>query len=344
MTAPRRLLVRAPFEFRCEPTPDADSEKGYQVRVDVCGLCRSDLYSASSWAHDWEELGHEFGGTIVAARGAEGRFQVGQRVAVRNAAACRECAACRSGNLRGCRRLVVNKQGFREVAECDERSLVAAGELDDDLLALVEPTNVVLDMLDAAALQPNDRIVVFGSGTLGLILAYTIGLRHPAARVVMIGRQPHPLLLDEIGVASYFTFEVATRAAVVKRLEGSPDVILMTTPPETLARAVELCAPGGRIYTCGLDRDEACAAQVDVRSVVFKRISLEGVFAVPNLFFEQAIKLLLGKGAPLRALIRRRIAFDELERSFQEWHERGCFDGKTIVVGGGRAGSGEPWR
>jgi (R,R)-butanediol dehydrogenase/meso-butanediol dehydrogenase/diacetyl reductase len=335
VTAPaaRRYLVRAPLEFRCEPTPEGEPERDYQVRVDVCGLCRSDLYSATSWARDWEELGHEFGGTIVAARRPGGRFQVGQRVAVRNASACRECPPCRSGNLRGCTRLVVNKQGFREVAECDERSIVAAGDLDDDRLALVEPTNVVLDLLEAARLRPAERIAVLGSGTLGLLAAYAAALQFPAARSVVIGRQPQAPVLDALGVSSYVPFAEATRARVARLLEGPPTVVLVTTPPETLAHAVDIAGAGARICMCGLDRDDACQTVLDVRAVIFKRLELEGVFAVPNLFFERAVALLASSGEPLRPLIRRRLRFDDLERGFQEWHARGHFDGKTILVG-----------
>ena len=157
----RRYQVKAHMQFRCEELPiPAAPEKDYLVRVDVCGLCRSDLHFATSWAEHWDDLGHEFGGTVVARNDERGRFKPGDRVAVRNAAACMKCPPCLAGHLRSCRGLVVNKMGFSQYADCDERSLVSAAGLSDTLLAIVEPTNVVLDLIYSAEIEEGDRVAV----------------------------------------------------------------------------------------------------------------------------------------------------------------------------------------
>jgi threonine dehydrogenase-like Zn-dependent dehydrogenase len=320
------------MRFRCDTVPLSDGQPGhYLVQVNVCGLCRSDLSSAVSWAREWEEAGHEFGGTIVVGPGAAAPFGVGQRVAVRNASVCRSCPPCLAGRPRDCQRLVVNKQGYREFAWCDERSLVDAEGLDDDRLALVEPTNVALELLDAARLSRGERVVVLGGGTVGLIASFAAMLRHEVAALVVVGRSPEPSV-ETLGAASYLAFDQATRDAVMRRLGGPVDVVLVTTPPATLPHALDLCRPGGRVLTLGLDRAEACTVALDVWSLIFRRISLTGVFAAPNLHFEAAVSWLRKDGASLGSIVRRRIVFDDLEACFRAWHERGHFDGKTILV------------
>ncbi len=329
----RRFLMKAPLQFRWESCAVVDNpEKDYLVRVDVCGLCRSDLHAAADWAQDWSEEGHEFAGTIVAARRSDGRFSVGQRVAIRNAAPCLKCPPCQSARPRECRNLIVNKQGYRDYSDCDERSLVDAQGLDDELLALVEPANVALDLMDAAQFNRSDRVLVLGSGTLGFLVSYLSAVFFRDVPRLVVGRRPAQVLEPSLGIPECISIEDASRATVENRLGGLPTVVLVTTPPATLSLALDLCAPGGRILTLGLDRQDSCLAQVNVQTLIFKRLSLKGVFAVPNLFFEEAVATLRAHGGPVRSLIRHKIHRDELESYFRAWHARGCFDGKAVLL------------
>lgn len=326
-----RLLVKAPFQFRRERVPLPDpSAADYLVRVDVCGLCRSDLHAAEDWARDWQEVGHEFGGTIVAASRRDGRFAVGGRVAVRNASACGRCDACRAGTPRACTRLVVNMQGFRDYALCDERSLVDASGLDDDALALVEPTNVALDLLHAADLQPQHRVVVLGSGTLGLLTAYVARHVWGSEEVVIVGRAAASPLARTFGASAYLTLEEAVRPRSVHPAER----VLVTTPPSTLDTALRLCRRGGSVVTVGLDEIERCRIPVDISTLIFGQYTLKGVCAAPNAYFEQAVDLLRRHGAVLRQLIGRRTPRAGLEGALHDWRSRSHYEGKTIILGG----------
>lgn len=335
----RRYMLKAPLEFRCETVPlPAPADGAYLLRIDACGICRSDLHAAQGWARDWQEEGHEFGGTVVEAPPAA-RFRPGQRVAVRNASACLECAPCRAGNLRQCARLVVNKQGYRDYCLCDERSLVAADGLDDDLLALVEPVNVALDLLDTARLEGARSVAILGCGTLGLIAAWLVRQRRPDPPLVLIGRKPECPPAPKLGVTAYTPFEHAA-SQCRSTLHGAPEAVLVTSPPSTLRQAIDLCAPGGTVATLGLDSWDSCRVPLDAQAIIFKRLTLRGSFAVPNLFFEEAISLLQNGGAALRTLITRRIPYSGLAGYFREWHERGHSDGKAILLPEEKRG---PW-
>ncbi len=333
-TVSRRYRVRAPMEFEIEERVlSSDPALDYRVRVDTCGLCRSDLHFAQSWARDWEDLGHEFGGTIVAKRKEGGRFAIGDRVAVRNAAACGGCPACRANAPRACSALIVNKHGFSDYAECDERSLVDAHGLDDDQLALVEPVNVALDLIHSAGVESNPdlRVAVLGSGTLGLITAFLLDRRFGLTDVVVLARQATVPQAADLGIR-YTTFDdAAAPGGFEKALGGRPGVVLVTSPPVTLPRAIDLVAPGGRILTVGLDRDEGLTASIDVRTLIFRRARLEGVFAVPNLYFEEAVTLLGTVGRPLAALITERTGLSDLPRVLGDWASRAHYGGKVRI-------------
>jgi len=333
-----RLLVKAPFQFRREVAAVQEPcVADYLVRVDVCGLCRSDLHAAASWAEEWQEVGHEFGGTIVSAQRSGGRFAIGARVAVRNASPCGQCPRCQEGATRGCQRLVVNMQGFRDYALCDERSLVDASGLDDDALALVEPTNVALDLLHAAELDGSHRVAVLGSGTLGLLTAYLARHVWGVSQVGIVGRQPTSPLGEAIGLTGYVPSDQATAPRTSGTAQvRSADRVLVTTPPSTLEQALTFCRPGGWVLTVGLDDTERCRVSLDISRLIFGQHTLRGVCAAPNAHFEQAVALLREHGASLRPLIGRRLPRASLESALEAWRTRAHYEGKTIVVGDGR--------
>lgn len=330
------LLVKAPFQFRRERMPvPAPGANGYLVRVDVCGVCRSDLHAASSWAVDWQELGHEFGGTVVAAPPIGGRFAAGDRVAVRNASPCGQCPACVAERPRACERLVVNMQGFRDYAVCDERSLVDASGLDDDALSLVEPTNVALDLLHASQIEPAHRVTVMGSGTLGLLTAFVAKHVWGVADPLIVGRAQSSPLTQALGVGTYLSFEQTGRSRGPRDARfRHADRLLVTTPPSTLSEGLPLCRPGAWLVTVGLDDTERCTIALDISRLIFGQHTLKGVCAAPNAHFDQAVSFLRTHGPALRPLIGRRVHRTALEGVFSSWHERSRYEGKTIVLNG----------
>jgi len=327
-----RVLVKAPFHFTRDQLPIQPADADYVVRVDVCGLCKSDLHAAQNWASDWQEVGHEFGGTIVSARQDDGRFAVGDRVAVRNASACGECGRCLAGIPRRCERLVVNMQGFRDYAVCDERSLADASGLDDDGLGLVEPTNVALDLLHASDLQASHRVTVIGAGTLGLMTAYFAQHVFNVPEVVVLGRAASSPLASAIGINEYASFDGNTPAA-----RRHADRVIVTTPPSTLDRALALLRPGGTVITGGLDSFDRCRVKIDVDKLIFGQHTLKGVCAAPNQHFDEAIALLRRHSVVLRRLISLRVSRRNIESTLEAWGGRVHYGGKTIVLRDGVA-------
>jgi threonine dehydrogenase-like Zn-dependent dehydrogenase len=249
---------------------------------------------------------------------------------VRNASSCGRCVRCLTGDRRACTELVVNMQGFRDFAACDERSLVSAGRLDDESLALVEPTNVVLDLLHSSKLNTSRRVAILGAGTLGLLTAYVAQevYRHP--EVVLVGRKPASPLADAIGIRTYVPFEHAARGSQGRRRLA--DRVLVTTPPSTLDSALSLCQHRGWIVTVGLDEASRFQTTLDVSRLIFGQHTLRGVCAAPNAYFEQAVTVLQQHGHVLQRLVTRRVRRNDLETTLAEWSSRPQYEGKAIVV------------
>lgn len=155
-----------------------------RVRVRSCGICASDLHLAA-----WNlpvTLGHEFAGVL----------DDGTAVAVQPNAWCGECDRCLAGETQLCRhgssRLhgVSVDGGLADEVIVDRRCLVplAAG-VDPAIGALVEPLAVGTHAAGRVAVDPGDRVLVIGGGSIGL--ATVAALRHGGVDVDLVARHPH---------------------------------------------------------------------------------------------------------------------------------------------------------
>ncbi len=169
----------AQLEVRDLPDP-AVPDDGAVVRVEACGVCRSD------W-HAWKGAdpdvvpphvpGHEFAG-VIEATGPDCRwFRVGDRVTAPFVLACGQCADCLGGEATICAHQQV--LGFTGWGAFAERVAVPRGDF--NLVALPEGldpvaaagmgcrvTTAYRAIADRAALRPGEWLAVHGCGGVGL--------------------------------------------------------------------------------------------------------------------------------------------------------------------------------
>jgi 2-desacetyl-2-hydroxyethyl bacteriochlorophyllide A dehydrogenase len=166
------------IEIRDVPEPVAGP--GWLViQVGACGICGTDLHILAgefSLARYPCIPGHEFGGTVVeVGAGVEG-FAPGDRVGVMPSVFCGACHFCRTG--RG--NLCPNGGGFGTSLPGAFAERVAvlpahAYHLPDSLsfaeAAMIEPLACVVHGFDRLRPHPGDSYLVYGAGTMGLMLA-----------------------------------------------------------------------------------------------------------------------------------------------------------------------------
>lgn len=176
--------------FREEPDPQANED--VVVKVDVCGICGSDMhvYLGHNPAQQPPEiLGHEAAGVA-----ASGRLR-GQRVAINPIISCGDCEVCRGGRQHLCRdRQVISRTprpgAFAEFVRVPERNLYAVPEtLSTEMAALAEPFAVgyhAVSLGERAIHLPlaAAKVAVIGGGPIGLGVAQILQSR--GARNVLI--------------------------------------------------------------------------------------------------------------------------------------------------------------
>jgi threonine dehydrogenase-like Zn-dependent dehydrogenase len=263
------------------------------VRLRLAGVCRTDLEVLKGY-HDFKGVpGHEFVGEVV---GPPGSPLLGQRVAGEINIACGVCPRCRRGLARHCQeRRVLGLKGhdgaFAEYLTLPEENLhpVPPG-LADEAAVFTEPLAAALAVSEAAPASLDQRVLVIGDGTLGLLISFTLALRGLETHLAGHYRE-HLSQAEPYGVATWLEDELpAGEFDLVVEASGSPG---------GLALALARVRPRGTVV---LKSTFAGQAPLDPALLVVPEVRLVGSRCGP---FPAALRLLTRGGLNPRPLITR---------------------------------------
>lgn len=253
-----------------------------QVVVDVhrAGICGTDAelftgelpYFALGKSRFPLRPGHEWCGLVSAVGDGAGESWRGVRVTGDTMLGCGRCPRCRAGHGHVC--------AYREEigitawpGALAEKVLVPVtslrrlpGTVDDRAGALVEPGGNAWRAVAGAHAGPGKRILVCGTGTIGLL---AVAFAHAA------GAELHVLAVDDtkrelaahFGAGRYWTTAGPPR--------GTYDAVIDCTGDHTMpASALTLTEPGGRVVYIGVS---AAPSHVDTRDFVLNDVTAVGV-------------------------------------------------------------------
>ncbi len=174
---------------------------GVVVDVERAGVCGTDIefftgkmsYLKTGQAQYPVRIGHEWAGTVSAVGDGVDQSWIGRRVTGDTMLGCGHCARCLSGRQHVCadRYEIGVRNGWpgalAEQLPVPVKALQALpGTVDAALGALVEPGGNALRSVRAAGLQPGERLLVLGPGTIGLLVAIMAAAQ--GAEVHLLGR------------------------------------------------------------------------------------------------------------------------------------------------------------
>jgi len=236
-----------------EPGPD-----DVLVRVHRCGICGTDLSMTRGGVWDFGrgvQFGHEYAGEVIEVGRNVSRIKVGDNIAVLPSVACGECEACRShGNNVLCGESpALASVGFAELAKVPASvATLLPSTLSMADGALIEPMAISLYGTKMAHIQPGDRVLVLGGGTVALYATYW-ARRLGAGRIVVMSRSSRRKdLAIRMGADAFIPFGDNEVGEVMEALGGAPQVVLECVGAEgMLTKAVMHAAQFGRIISLG---------------------------------------------------------------------------------------------
>ena len=249
-------------------------------RVGVCGTDVEFFTGEMQYLHEGHawfpmRLGHEWAGRVVVVGGGVDRGWLGRRVMGDTMLGDGVCRRCRKGHQHVCEhRQEVGVRGGRPGALAEQLAVPASSlhplpeAVDAVLGALVEPGGNALRSVQAARLQPGDRVLVLGPGTIGLLVA--MFARAAGAEVHLLGRSDRSLeFARSLGFADAWT------GGQLPRLPFDA-VIDASNGPQLPAEALRLVEPAGRVVYVGL---AGSPSLIDTRTLALKDVTAVGVLS-----------------------------------------------------------------
>ncbi len=241
-----------------------------QVRIDIQAAltCGTDLKVFRRGYHAKmivppAVFGHELAGIIGEVQSPKsevggGDWRVGDRVVVANSAPCGNCFFCRQNQENLCDDLLFLNGAYAEAivvpARLVEKNLLRLKpETNFCDAALVEPLACVVQGVEELKLRPGQRVLVIGSGPIGLL--FVAVAKHLGCDVTAVGRGKNRLqAARRLGAGRIV--DVAGAPDLVAAVQGSPgatfDVVIEAVgKAETWEAAVQLARKGGVVNFFG---------------------------------------------------------------------------------------------
>jgi threonine dehydrogenase-like Zn-dependent dehydrogenase len=282
----RAFVVTAPRTAEVQEVDDlAPAADQLLVDVERVGICGTDIelytgvmaYIGQGKTHFPLRLGHEWVGRVRAVGPAADVSWIGMRVTGDTMLGCGTCRFCRGGRQWVCpyRKEVGITDGWPGALA--EQQLIPArfSHLIPEHVsvtsgALVEPGGNSLRAAEATLAGPGCRVLVLGSGTIGLLAAQFLLAK--GVDVHLAGKRAGSLQLGrDLGVST--THDLDEIAISDERFDAVIDATSSDSSPAIAARLVD---PAGRIVLIGLSGTPSI---VDTRDLVLADITTVGILS-----------------------------------------------------------------
>jgi threonine dehydrogenase-like Zn-dependent dehydrogenase len=370
-----RNLAFAPFSplcYRDIPEPQIPGPRWVKVRNTACGLCATDVhfmfmdfdlgsFAAAVPTSPRMYLGHELVGEVIEAGSEANDITVGDRVAVRIdwpscaqleiSPPCRPCASgsymlCENAGLRPAP-LIDTGGGFSPFMVMHRSQIfrIPPG-LTDEEAVLLEPTACAVHAVMKLTPKPGQKVLVVGSGTIGLLTLAVAKALEPACQVFCIARYPFQaeqatrMGADGVLSAGEELYRQAASTTAARYIEGAFgnrillggfDIIYDAVGNDrSLRDSLRLARAGGTVVLVGVNFQPG---RLDYSPVWYQEVSLIGVNAhateaTGESSFEIAARLLGSRAVSVHGMVTHRFALDEYRRAIEAF----CAKGKSRAI------------
>jgi 2-desacetyl-2-hydroxyethyl bacteriochlorophyllide A dehydrogenase len=332
----KAFVVTAPGECSIQDV-EAPSPKRGEVVVDVArvGVCGTDVEfftGEMAYLHDGHSaypmrLGHEWCGVVAATGSDVDQSWIGRRVVGDTMLGCGRCHRCRSARQHLCdHRVEVGISGGKAGALA-ERLAVPASSLrelpeavDDAAGAMVEPGGNALRAVWAAELHPQDRLLVLGPGTIGLLAAQFA--QAAGADVHVMGKPDASVsFARSLGLGGVWTASDLPSLTFDAVIDASNAAALP-------ALALDLVEPGKRVVYIGL---AGTPSTIDTRTMALKDVTAVGILS-GSLGLSGAIDEYASGSVDPRPLVAATVGLEQVGDVLAGWRPGDAGSGPKIHV------------
>ena len=320
----KAVVLRRPGEAALEIRPEPRDGGGVLLKVNMIGLCGSDLNSfrGTNPMVSYPRIpGHEISATVVEANGLAG-VKAGEHVTLSPYTSCGKCAACRKGRPNACQyneTLGVQRDGGLKEYILVPAEKIYPANLSLKELCLVEPLTVGFHAVARGRVTGQDVVAIFGCGGVGLGAVAAAGFR--GARTIAIDVDDAKL---EIARKAGATDLINTRrddlhSRLLDLTEGlGPDVVIEAIGlPQTFRASVEEVAFAGRVVYIGYAKEPVA---YETSLFVQKELDILGSRNALPEDFREVIRMLEEHRFPVEEAVSWIVPMDEAPEVLAAWN------------------------
>ncbi len=322
----KATVIDGPGEIKLIDKPIPQPGPGeVLVKVAYCGICGTDLHAFSTgFFPPGVTIGHEFSGVVAGVGPGCDDWPAGERVTGCNNTPCGKCPLCLEGNDNLCpemRRLGIADHGalaeYIVVPAVSLYRLPESAPLEE--AALAEPVSVALHAVNLSVCRPEQKVLVIGAGTIGLIVLTLLKQRGLKEIAVVEPSPKRAAAASAMGAAAVIDPRTGRLSSEVDCFSGSRGVghiFECAGIPETISDACSLAGAKGSVIMLGI-----CHQPVEINflSLVTREISIIPAFSKKTAEFKEAVDLIAGGKIDLSPLISQVIPLDDVEEGFKNY-------------------------
>ena len=274
-------------------------------------------------------MGHEASGIIDQAGDSVSALKAGDRVAIEPGYPCRRCHTCKRGKYNLC-----PDMKFAACPPDDHGTLRRLFKVPADFCyklpdsvslqeaVMIEPLAVAAHAAKVAHLQHGDTVVIFGSGTVGLLCA-VVARALGAKRVITVDVLEHKLqFAQKLNHSETFRpdrdaspEENAAQLIKDKQLGLGADVVMEASgAASSISTGVDVLRPGGSFVQIGM-----VGKKVDfpIQTVCEKELRIQGSFRYGPGDFQTALEMLTLKIIDFKDLISTVVPFEKATEAWE---------------------------
>lgn len=298
----RAAVLHGKEDVRIEQVPEAPLNPGeIRIAIRAALTCGTDLKVFKRGYHAKmiqppAVFGHELAGVISEVHPATPDWKIGERVVTANSAPCGECFYCHHGQENLCDDLLFLNGAYAESivvpARIVEKNLLRLrGETGFADAALTEPFACVVQGVADLALQGHERVLVIGSGPIGLM--FVALTRHLGCAVTLAGRGETRLhTAQKLGAA---TIQIDPGDELIPKVRAAGrtfDVVIEGTgKPEVWEAAAQLVRKGGAVNFFG-GCPSGTSVQFDTSLIHYSQLKLLASFHHTPQTIREALRLI----------------------------------------------------
>lgn len=327
------------------PIPELEKHE-VLVKVYETGICGSDIHKMTAgWHYPFPAvMGHEISGVVIKTGDDKRKDLCGKTVVIVPFIPCKSCHYCENGMYSLCMSHsmigTLEKGGLAQFVKVPYDNILVVDGINPEEAALIEPLAVAAHGVMKGKPKLGDKVVVFGAGTIGMMVVKWLML-HPVSEVMVVDIDQRKL--TEIKEAYQVTIinglEAQVEDVIRKRTNGLGADIVFECAGSVIAQeeSLKISKKQGKVIYLGISYSDLHFKKDSFERIFRHELNVSGSWNAysapfPGEEWKTAVQFLKEGKITVKDMISHRFSLCETNKAFQLALEGTDFYKKILIL------------